>query len=220
MDIPKDMQDKLTRLRKAVDSREAEAICLAYLALRKSAATNGVQAREMFELADRALSRPAANVIICAFAHRHCPMCQDGMTECEDCEGAGVLNDGRNCLACDGIGMTSCDFCRGTGWAPPAMMAPEIAPGIRKKQQFVDVEKDLADLKPIMLGSDGRKEGRLTTEQRRSLQRWAMRLRARLNSLIHDEDLDLNTEEKKRLLQAVGELDAYLATLRNVHAGK
>lgn len=220
MDIPQDMQNELTKLREAVDGRKAEAICLAYMALRKSASENHVGGEEMFALADRALSRPVVNVIISAFAHRHCPMCQDGMVECGNCETTGIVDTNRSCPDCDGIGMVSCDFCQGTGWAPPDMLVPEVTPEICKKQQLVDVEKDLRDLKPIMVEFGREKRDQLTSELRHNLQKWTMRLRARLNSLIQDEDLGLSAEEKNRLLGAVGELDAYLTMLRGVHVSE
>jgi len=79
------MQNGLTKLHEAVDTRQPEAICLAYMTLRKSASANSVEGEEMFALADKMLSRPTADVIVAAFAHRHCPMCRVGMVECENC---------------------------------------------------------------------------------------------------------------------------------------
>jgi len=220
MDIPKEIVKELTGFREAVATREAEAICLAYLALRKSAAANSVGGEEMFALADEALSRPAASVVVSAFAHRRCPMCQHGMVKCEDCEGIGIFNENRSCPACDGIGMISCDFCQGTGWASPDMLVPEVTPEICKKQRLVDAEKDLRDIKPIMVKFGRENRDQLTPELCRSLQKWTMCLRARLNSLIPDEDLGLSAAEKNRLFGAVGELDAYLTMLRDAHVSE
>ena len=207
------IQDELDALQEAVANREAKPICLAYLALRKAAAENGVKLAEMFERADKTLSRSASDVIVSAFSHRHCFMCQDGAVSCKECKGTGFVEGDDKCPVCDGIGVMPCDFCQGTGWAARDMIPPEITQDIIKRRQLANVKEDLKKLKRMIDKLNAKNAERLQAELRRNLTKWAMRVHARLNSLAEEEIV--GGREKKRLLAAASRLGTFLTILRN-----
>ncbi|MDY7009384.1 MAG: hypothetical protein SVV80_01345, partial [Planctomycetota bacterium] len=159
MEVAQRIQDELDALREAVAKREAEPICLAYLALRKAAAENGVKLAEMFERADEILSLSASDVIVSAFSHRHCFMCQDGAVSCKECKGTGFVEGGGKCPVCDGLGSMPCDFCQGTGWAARDMIPPEITQDILKRRQLANVKDDLKGLKRMIDKLNAKKAG-------------------------------------------------------------
>ena len=212
VDAANSIQDELAKLQEAVASREAESICVAYLALSKKAAASGIKLSEVFALADEALSESTALVILSAFSHRHCPMCEDGVVRCGQCEGTGSTGENRKCPACDGVGATSCDFCEGTGWAPPGMIPADILWNTLKRRQLANVKDDMMKLTKTLGKLDAEKTRELPAELRRNLTRWATRLRARLRSLAKEEIV--GRREKKRLLADASKLDRRLRILR------
>lgn len=207
------VQDEFDALQKAVANREAEPICLAYLALRKAATESGVKLAEMFERADKILSRSTSDVIVSAFSHRHCFMCQDGAVSCKECKGTGFVEGGDKCPACDGLGVMPCDFCQGTGWAARDMIPPEITQDILKRRQLANVEVDLKEMKRTIDKLNAKNAEKLQAELQRNLTKWAMRVRARLNSLAEEEIV--GNREKKRLLAAASRLGICLTILRD-----
>jgi hypothetical protein len=207
-----DIHDELAKLREAVASREAESICVAYLALREKAVASDMKLSEVFGLADEALSQSTALVILSAFSHRHCPMCEDGTARCRECKGTGLAGEERKCPACDGVGATSCDFCKGTGWAAWGMIPAEVPRNTLKRRQLANVKEDMIKLTKTLGKLDAEKKGKLPAELRRNLTRWAMRLRARLRSLAKEEIV--GRDEKKRLLADASKLDRRLSMLR------
>lgn len=209
VDAANSIQDELAKLQEAVASRKAESICLAYLALRKKAIASGIKLSEMFGLADEALSQSTALVILSAFSHRHCPMCEDGAARCRECKGTGLTGEERKCPACHGAGAISCEFCKGTGWAPWGMIPAEVPRNTLKRRQLANVKQDMIKLTKTLGKLDAEKTRELPAEARRNLTRWAMRLRARVNSLTEDTPID---EPEKQLLRAPAhQLDTYLA---------
>ncbi len=122
------LRTALEELAHAAAKKHAEPICTAYSRLRH--ASRGMHVREMFKRADEALGQSSRDLIVTAYSHRHCFMCKGGIVACRSCRGSGQVEKGRKCLSCDGLGLTMCDFCRGTGWADRDSLPREIRPAV------------------------------------------------------------------------------------------
>jgi hypothetical protein len=171
-------EQALKDLGEAVAERRVESICAHYLALRRH--TRGMKVGEVFDHVDRVAGNDARAVIVSAFSHRRCFMCQDGTTPCNGCDGTGTA-DGAVCRQCDGLGVEPCSFCLGAGWIDRDEIPAEIRPAVLKRQ-IAHVEKELARM--LKTGrSAWASIGRLPPKQRAELFAWLIRLQARLSDL-------------------------------------
>jgi hypothetical protein len=185
--------DALRAFRKAARTRRSEPICAAYRDLRKAA--NGMALSEVFAKADEALGEPTQPLVISAFAHWHCFMCDDGAVECDQCEGTGRNEDEEVCSACDGLGFTTCDFCRGTGWVDAELIPPELQQPVLK-HHISTVRTELQRLRKALLRVSEQELRGLGRDERVKLARRLLRLQARMRDLagstaIDDEHADL-----------------------------
>jgi len=138
--------DALEELRAAVLTRHVDPICNAYEALRQAAPD--LVGRQLLALASERLNVPVAKLVIAAYSHKDCYMCNDGSVVCDSCEGAG-RHGTHPCTLCDGLGLMACEFCGGTGWADRASLPEELAPAVAKRQ-LAHVLRDLKDLRQII----------------------------------------------------------------------
>ena len=174
------IRQALAELQEVVASRKVEPICAAYRSLREAA--KGMKVKDLLELADRALGQPAAGIIVSAFSHLHCYMCNGGTMMCDQCEGAGRLENDRKCPQCDGFGVLGCNFCRGGGWAERGVVPAEIRQAVLDRQ-LVHVRRDLKRLTETGADLTVRKINALPQEKRREAIAWLIRLQARMTDL-------------------------------------
>jgi hypothetical protein len=80
----------LRELAAALYAKKVEPICTAYLALRR--ASRGLVVRELLARITAAGGASAVPMIVSAFAHRKCFMCEDGTTACQTCDGTGMVD--------------------------------------------------------------------------------------------------------------------------------
>ncbi len=161
-------------------TKDIEPICQAYAHLRRIAPE--LAGRELLLLADQHLGFAVARLVISAFSHRRCYMCADGTVPCDWCEGAGADGRGRPCNQCDGLGLTVCGFCGGTGWADRGTIPPELAVAVAKKH-LAHVQSDLKRLQHSVadLGRDALDH--MSPDRRGALAGRLVRIRARLVEL-------------------------------------
>ncbi|MCE5328113.1 MAG: hypothetical protein LLG01_17030 [Planctomycetaceae bacterium] len=175
------MAGALNELRDALDQKQVQLICAAYEACRRAASRTGVA--DVMEAAQAAIEQPVRPLIVSAYSHRHCFMCNRGTRLCERCHGTGL--DGQDqCPNCEGLGLLECGFCGATGWADRAPNPPEIFAEVLHRQykhMKESLEKTDAELKgvsPTGMASMPR-DGRL------KLVASVLRLQARIQDLIH-----------------------------------
>ena len=170
----------LDHLRNAAATKDVEPICQAYAVLRRVAPS--LVGRELLVLADERLGFAAAKLVISAYSHRRCYLCTDGTVACKWCEGAGVDAEAGACTQCDGLGLSVCGFCGGTGWADRTTVPPELARAVARKQ-LGHVQTDLKQLQHS-IAKFGRDEiDRMPPDQRGALAGRLVRLRAQLIEL-------------------------------------
>jgi hypothetical protein len=205
---PLSFEAALEELGEAVAARKCEAICIAYLVLRR--AGRGMPPREILDAADRAAGESARRTIISAFGRRRCYMCEGGTVRCPTCQGEGV-SDGLLCPQCDGLGVERCDFCMGTGLSDLDAVPEELRPAVARRRAG-HVDYDLAKLDKLPEPEALRRiQG--TAGQRRDLASWLMRLRGRLT---HTAARGGNNGDgrARRLAEAVVRIDLLLEAVR------
>lgn len=170
----------LAALRLAIEKKKVEGICNAYQVLRNFA--GGMNAREFFTTIDRGLGFPATEVIVAAYSHRRCFMCDTGTVKCPQCDGAGPVGIGKVCPKCDGFGVVSCSFCGGKGWFDRTGMPSELIGGVLRRQ-LAHVQADLKRLSEASGEFTPEAIYKLPSEERPSLISWLIRLKARLIDL-------------------------------------
>ncbi len=192
------MADKLVEplddLRKAANEKKVERICAAYLALRHAA---GVKRRETFVLADTILDQPVMDLVVSAYSHRHCFMCDGGTVSCEECDQIGTLADGRTCVSCEGLGVVECSFCGGTGWADRDTVPAEIAPAVLSRQ-FCHVKAVLRRTIGTLAGFTICQIRSLPPRKRMPVVAKLMQLQWRLDDLVCSSGID-DDKERARL---------------------
>ena len=204
------LTEPLAELRRAANNRNVEQICAAHLALRRAAA--GVNRREAFALADAVLGQSAMNLIVSAYSHRHCFMCDGGSVPCEQCDAGGRLANGRTCPGCEGLGLLECGFCSGTGWADRDTTPPEIATAVMSRQ--LDHVRTALDRTVKALG--GFTIGKIRSlplDKRRAMVARLMQLHSRLGELAGSSAID-DDEEQVRLGAMVEKIRTELEMLK------
>lgn len=174
------LSDALRDLRQAASTRRPEPICSAYQKLRTAA--GGMKLQEVFAKADQAVGEPVRPLVVSAFAHWHCFMCDDGASQCEHCEGAGTDEDGECCPGCDGLGFTPCDFCEGTGWVDRELIPHELTKPVLA-HQIASVKKELDRLRKVLPNVTEQQIRGLGHEEKVKLARRLIRLQARMRDL-------------------------------------
>ena len=177
----------LANLRAAAETKKVDPICNAYQTLRVAA--NGMAISDMLALADKALGTSAAELVVSAYSHRRCFMCEAGTVPCERCEGSGFLEEGRACQHCDGLAVTACGFCGGTAWPDRNTIPRELVP-IVLQRQIMHARADIKRVAVAAAALDPGKVSELTNDRRKQLVSWMIRLNARLVDLINAEAVD------------------------------
>lgn len=183
-----DFATALAQLQEALAKRRVEPICAGYIALRRCAA--GMPVKALVEKVHSAVGEPGLAILISAFAHRGCFMCEGGASPCLTCEGTGVVHGGRVCPDCEGQGIETCSFCQGTGWSDSDQMPPELRPAIIRKQLF-HIDKETARL-AAMSGPKMPDPATLAPAQRREISTFLLRLHEQLLYLSHNQVTDGN----------------------------
>ena len=170
----------LRQLHQAVAGRHVDPICRAYAALRRAAGR--MSPRDLLALAGEHLEMPVATLVLSAYSHRRCYMCDDGTVTCDFCEGTCKDDKGRPCSQCDGLGLATCGFCGGTGWADRADVPPELATAVAKRQ-LARVATDLKDLQQSVAKLGREDMEAMPADRRGALAGRLIRLQARLDEL-------------------------------------
>lgn len=190
----------------AARKRSVEAVCSAYEDLRN--ACRGMTLGEAIALADSATRGKALSLVVSAYSHRHCFMCEAGHVTCDGCDGAGQELTGRACSHCDGLGLTRCPFCRGTGWSDRQTVPSELRRAVRKRQ-LDHVLAEAAKLRRWLADHGEQDPLALPDAQRRDLHKRIDRLVARLAELQHGQEgsptqrkqMEINLRQFTRLIE-------------------
>ena len=204
-----DFDKALAELTNAIAARKVEPICTSYLRLRTLA--GGMKLEEMFNRIRQAAGDKALEVIVSAFSHRRCFMCDDGVMPCQACQGQG-LTDGEPCLSCDGQGVEVCSFCLGTGWSDYNQIPKELRKAVLHRR-IRHVEKDLARLVRTVSGKSLDSINKLSKDERKDIIVWLIRLQARLRELA-----ELGKDKDRRADKfgiAAGQIERILKRLRS-----
>jgi len=174
------VDEALEELRASALTRHVDPICTAYSTLRDAAPD--LVGRELLILAEERLKMPVARMVISAYSHKSCYMCDEGTVVCDSCEGAGEHESSRPCMLCDGLGLTVCGFCGGTGWADRSEVPPELARAVAKRQ-LAHVLTDLKDLQQITATLDNDEIRHMPADRRGALAGRLFRMQARLGEM-------------------------------------
>jgi len=199
----------LADLRKAAVKRNPEEICTAYQTLRK--VLRGAKLREVFERIRQVLGEAAMDLVVSAYVHRKCFMCKEGVITCDSCAGSGYIEEGRPCPHCDGLGVSPCGFCRGTGWADADLAPSELQKAVALRK-LAHIRKDLKRLTQVFQDTPPERLEALGQRERKELALRLMRVQARLR-VMAESPQEGDADESRRLLDAAGRLDAYLNAL-------
>ena len=193
----------LAELRRAAGEKKPGSICSAYLGLRSAA--NGMKAADLLSLADEVLDNQASDLIVSAFSHWHCFMCDRGTVSCDQCGPGHNTNGRRQCPDCAGLGVAACKFCGGTGWADRETLPKELLARILGRQ-FVHVRNDLKQFAAAIVKLNKHNVRHLGQPERHLLAAWGIRLRARLRELSRTNVI-VKTEQSRlmRLADKVGD---------------
>ncbi len=209
-DGPKRLESALASLREAVRRKKVDPICAAYQKLRTRAGSLGV--RDPASLVRKALGPMCEKVIVSAFSHRHCLMCDGGTVSCRPCRAKGALEDDRICPGCNGLGISSCDFCRGTGWADRDTIPPELRSPVLHRQ-LMHVRSELKPLAAVLAKLKPANIQALTPDRRRILAARLMRDQARLTDLADIDGL-ADAEESVRFASVAANIEHVLTFLK------
>ena len=204
-----ELEKALEQLREAAETRQVEPICQAYAAL--CGAADHMPARDLLALAGQRLDLPAAGLVISAYSHLRCYMCDEGTIVCDACEGTCQDADGHPCLQCDGLGLTPCGFCGGTGWADRGTIPPELAKAVAKRQ-LVRVQADLAEVQKLRARLGPEQVGQMSLDRRGALAGRLIRLQARLEEL--GRHVARNDKQAAYVADLADKVGAFLETLR------
>ncbi len=207
--------EAMKNLVEAIAERKVEPIRIAYLGLRS--ANGKVPTREILDSVGQSITAKSGSVwemIVSAFSHGHCVMCNNGVSPCRTCQGSGMVND-YICPDCDGLGIEVCMFCVGTGWSDLHDIPAEIRPDAVLRR-IKHVKKDLAILDKISEADMLASIGKLDQHQQRELVPRLIRLQARLTRMAGVE-VGNNTEHVARFGAAASRIKHLIEAIRAQH---
>ena len=208
--IPADLETALTTLHKALQRKKSDQICAAYEAVRQTAMHMKVD--DMFALAESHLKEPIRDMVVSAYSHRHCFMCDRGSRVCDQCHGAGLGEEDRPCLACEGMGVSECSFCGGTGWADRNNVPREILSDVTHRQ-LQHAREGMQILAKKLVGVPIETLQKLPRQRRLKLASHMMRIRARIEDLARAGAIP-HADQKEHLLAKAHKLQNGLSALR------
>jgi len=204
-----DVRRAMLEIRRAAQSRHVDNICGAYNSLRRAMA--GRKIRDLFDAVTAALGPTGMAIVVSSYSHRKCFMCDHGTVVCDQCDGKRRLPSGKICQTCEGLAVTPCTFCLGTGWADREIIPDEIRTVVVDKQ-FLHTR---ADLDKLINDNPEMAAGRaiqMPFMQRRSLVLWLMRLHARLSNIAQSGD-PAAAQHQQELGKALDQIAAMQQTL-------
>ncbi|MCK4626161.1 MAG: hypothetical protein KAV00_12665 [Phycisphaerae bacterium] len=207
--------EAMENLVEAISERKVEPIRIAYLGLRS--ANGKIPTREILDCVGRSITSKSGSVwemIVSAFSHGHCVMCNDGVSPCRTCHGSGMVND-YVCPDCDGLGIEVCMFCAGTGWSDHHDIPAEIRPDAILRR-IKHVKKDLAILDKVSEADMLASAEKLDPHQKRELASRLIRLQARLTRMAGVE-VGNDTEHVAPFSAAAARIKRFLEALRLQH---
>ena len=166
-------------LRQALAKKAVEPICAAYLNLRRACPNS--PGKELLGRLTATAGPEAVSVLVSAFGHRRCYMCEDGTSVCPTCDGTGI-QDGEPCRQCKGLGLEPCSFCDARGWMDLAQIPPELAGAVRQ-HHLSHLDKSIQRLAKTMANGAWSQAKRLPADKRRELAGWLVRLKARCEAV-------------------------------------
>lgn len=198
----------LAELMKAIASRSVDGICAAYLTLQRvsSEGTGHGAVRRLEE----AVGTQATETVANAFAHSRCYMCDQGVTECPNCDGSGE-QDGERCLRCSGLGQAACTFCDGAGWNDMAEVPSGLAEAVRRIRVHM-AEKGLIKLVEMLHSEGWVGAGQMDLAKRQELAGWLIRQRGRMLELAHPAN-DGGHNRVERFQKAAKRIESLLKKL-------
>lgn len=209
---PSAVGQALAEVGRALAGRKVELICTAYLALRRSG--RGTNLKELLTCVERVHGPKALAMIISAFSHRRCLMCEEGVAACQTCDGTGTV-DRFSCPSCDGLGILPCTFCLGAGWSSPDEIPDEFSKGVLRRR-VSHLAKSIRRLAKLPGPDKLAAPGALPLEKRKQLVAWLVRLQARLNSLAA-APVETWGDHTSRYGELAGRIDGILEAIRPKH---
>ena len=204
------MQEALAELGEAIANGHAQHICSAYQVFR--AVTRAMASAELFALADRTLGVATREAVVSAYSRRGCFMCTDGTLPCDQCEGTGEVEDGRDCPHCEGRGCGPCGFCNGTSWADRDTIPQDLRDDVVRRQ-LRHVRSQLRKLNEELPQTGIEAIRHFSRPQRQQLTGWLRRLQARAQDLA-EAGAQPNGSLKSYLLDQAEKIEACLEKLR------
>ena len=107
----------------AAHTRRIENICKAYETLKSS--VNGLSIQHVLPLADKIIGQSTLVLVVSAYSHEKCFMCENGSVPCETCSEDDTDSQAR-CSHCNSTGYAPCEFCAGTGWVGNDVIPREL----------------------------------------------------------------------------------------------
>ena len=200
----------LSTLRNAASKDDPELICQAFEILR--VAGGNITVNEALRLAGKVLGESATKIIVTAYAGRKCFMCANGTVQCRSCGGAGQIDEARRCASCDGLGLDSCRFCRGTGWAD-GEGTPQALKQAVTKRQLAAARKELDRLAKAFSGVSAKAIKKLSPQHTASLVAKMLQLHGQVSDLF-DVGAITDQAERDRMAAAVASVDECLKLFR------
>jgi hypothetical protein len=179
--LPDPLVKAIESFASAAETRRIENICQAYETLKSSA--NGMGVQDLLPLVDKAIGKSALSLIVSAYAHEKCFMCQSGSIPCEAC-GDDDTDTRSRCEHCSSTGLAPCEFCAGTGWVGNDVIPHELRRAVwkyRLKHTHKLLEKYARLYDRVFLDALSRRP--LDDPQRRRAIVETLRLSAKLRSL-------------------------------------
>ena len=183
------IEQALDELREAIAAKRVEPICAAYQALRNADEDRAPE--EMLRLAEEAVDESVEQLIVSAYSHRLCFMCDRGTVPCSSCDATGRGLEG-SCPTCRGLGRVSCNFCRATGWPDTETIPTEVREPVLERK-LTHVRREIRTLEGMIHPPKSDKLPAMSLQQKRALGVWLIRLDGRVRGLVR------NAEQAKTL---------------------
>jgi len=193
--LPEPVVRAIQTFAEAAKTRRVENICQAYQSLKSSA--DGLGINKVLTLADEFLGHSAILLVISAYSHERCFMCDHGVLPCEMCGEGEQVDDDRECLRCNSTGLSPCEFCEGTGWVGNDVIPKELLRAVWKSRlkhtQHV-LEEYARKYTPKILSELAKRN--INDEQRREAITQTIRLAAKLRALSNSPAVSNPTQKE------------------------